>query len=155
MSYTITKGIKRVDGCEDFELCGVDSIGCSANVSVSFNGNDEIHKVKVVNPHKADNQDASEWPQVGDEVVTRGGSKGVVKINKPDKDGMIVCDFDGEYALTYKSELSKPKTPEEELCDDIVWLTIKHMENKSHPTEINADYLFSDLMGKYNITKKA
>ncbi|AVM33030.1 hypothetical protein [Pseudoalteromonas phage PHS3] len=104
---------------------------------------------------QCDKQESSDWPQVGDEVVTCGGSKGVVKISEQDKDGMIVCDFDGEYALTYKSDLSKPKTPEDELRDDIVWLTIKHMENKSYPIENNAYYLFSDLMGKYNITKKA
>lgn len=90
-----------------------------------------------------------EWPCVNDTVVTRGGSKGVVKISKPDKDGMIVCDFDGEYALTYKSELSKPKTPEEELRDDLKFYIEFLLANCEKPSVIT-----EKLLEKYNITKK-
>ena len=86
-----------------------------------------------------------EWPCVNDTVVTRGGSKGVVKISKPDNDGMIVCDFDGEYALAYKNELQKPKTPEEELRDEIISVMQGSPTYKS---------IADDLIENFNITKK-
>ena len=87
-----------------------------------------------------------EWPCVNDIVVTRGGSNGVVKISKPDKDGMIVCVFDGEYALTYKSELQKPKTPEEELFGDICGIIAKSILGNKTNGEIT-----NILIDKYNI----
>ena len=62
---------------------------------------------------------AKEWPQVGDEVVTQGGSKGILLVSKPDRDGMILCDFDGEYALAYLNELQKPKTKEDILTEEL------------------------------------
>lgn len=103
---------------------------------------------------QCDKQESSDWPQFGDEVVWGDLThKGVVKSIS---DGFAWIKRDsGEYTTVYISSLKKPKTPEDELRDDIVWLTIKHMENKSYPIENNAYYLFSDLMGKYNITKKA
>ena len=60
-----------------------------------------------------------DWPQVGDEVVTTGGSNGILVISEEDKDGMVVANFDGEYALCYKRELSKPKSEDEILRDKI------------------------------------
>lgn len=62
---------------------------------------------------------AKEWPQVGDKVVTRGGSKGVLLIANADKDGMVVCDFDGEYALAYLNELQKPKSKQDLLIEEL------------------------------------
>lgn len=120
VSYTITKGIKRINGCEDFELCGTDSIGCAANVSVSFNDNDEILKVKAVNPPKADKKELSEFPQVGDEVEFKPN---------PSKDDWVKASIEyiGDKFTILKSDagrefsrrnsklaLRKPKTPEEE-----------------------------------------
>lgn len=58
-----------------------------------------------------------EWPQVGDEVETSYGN-GVVKL-LPDSKGYYVVSINGEYYQYQLDELSKPKTPEEELCDDI------------------------------------
>lgn len=101
---------------------------------------------------QCDKQESSDWPQIGDEVQTSDGV-GIVEL-LPDTKGYYVVSVDGEYYQYQIDELSKPKTPEDELRDDIVWLTIKHMENKSYPIENNAYFLFNDLMGKYNITKK-
>lgn len=101
---------------------------------------------------QCDKQESSDWPQIGDEVQTSDGV-GIVEL-LPDTKGYYVVSVGGEYYQYQIDELSKPKTPEDELRDDIVWLTIKHMENKSYPIENNAYFLFNDLMGKYNITKK-
>lgn len=149
MSYTINKGIKRVDGCEDFELCGVDSIGCTANVSVSFNDNNEILKVKVVNLPKADNQESSEWPQVGDEVHTRVGI-GVVKLTS-DKFGHYIVDIDDVFCFMSIGHLKKPKTPEEELRDDIAKDIKFDIECQSTSDERVFKAIANNLMIKYEI----
>lgn len=99
-----------------------------------------------------------EWPKVGDEVEFPTG-RGVLIVSKPDEQGIVIVksldeDFGNVYKRVSLKAIKKPKTSEEELRDDIIELTLGHMENKSHPIEANAYYLFSDLMSKYNITKK-
>ncbi|HEY7866537.1 MAG TPA: hypothetical protein VIC51_11105 [Psychromonas sp.] len=92
------------------------------------------------------------WPQVGDEVIFKSTKwKVAAKYNHM---LMLVTLDDCGFALAGKNDCSKPKTPAEELRDDLMELTLKHMENNSHPSEANAYYLFGDLMDKYNITKK-
>tara|TARA_R110002049_G_scaffold297332_2_gene486209 strand:- start:2091 stop:2837 length:747 start_codon:yes stop_codon:yes gene_type:complete len=99
-----------------------------------------------------------DWPKVGDEVLFPSGN-GILAIKKPGDNGVVIVECNDEgcgrvYKRVSLSALQKPKTPEEELRDDIIELTLSHMENKSHPIEANAYYLFSDLLSKYNITKK-
>ena len=100
-----------------------------------------------------------EWPCVGDKFIHKGElvtciSKGIIS------DGSEVITFEGADKLSHgscwnnDSWVQKPKTQEEELRDDLMELTLKHMENNSHPAEANAYYLFGELMSKYNITKK-
>lgn len=115
-----------------------------------------LKKITIPLPPKVDKQELNEWPQVGDEVIVKN-------LNNELRGELLARTR--EYAIiqngNYEQHIhldgwhfAKLKTPEEELRDDIIWLTIKHMENKSYPIENNAYYLFSDLMGKYNITKK-
>lgn len=97
--------------------------------------------------------ECKEWPCVNDEVTW--GNKvcsGIIKAI----DGNLawIKNEHGNYVTEYIDKLQKPKTPEEALRDDIIELTLSHMENKSHPIEANAYYLFSELLTKYNITPK-
>ena len=99
--------------------------------------------------------DSDGWPQAGDEVEFPSG-KGTLVVSKPDEQGIVIVEsLDSDLGSVYKrvslKALKKPKTPEEELRDDIIELTLKHMENTSHPVEANAYYLFSDLISKYSI----
>lgn len=107
------------------------------------------------------------WPKIGDEVLIyskfrrlaeiKGKAVKVIgKCNHSDGSTIITVEHSslGVFAVAEGSWIKKPKTPEEELRDDIIDLTLSHMENKSHPIEANAYYLFSDLIDKYNITKK-
>lgn len=110
---------------------------------------------------QCDKQESSDWSQVGDEVefkpnpsIDKWVKASVEYVG--DKFTILKSGNGREFSRRNSKLITrKPKTPEDELRDDIVWLTIKHMENKSYPIENNAYYLFSDLMGKYNITKKA
>jgi len=58
-----------------------------------------------------------EWPVVGDKVQTSDGV-GTVKL-LPDSKGYYVISIKDEYYQYQFDELSKPKTPEQELHDDI------------------------------------
>lgn len=97
--------------------------------------------------------ECKEWPCVNDRVTW--GNKvcsGIIKAI----DGNLawIKNEHGNYVTEYIDKLQKPKTLEEALRDDIIELTLSHMENKSHPIEANAYYLFSELLTKYNITPK-
>lgn len=96
-------------------------------------------------------ESVDEWPKVGDDVQTNFG-KGVVEL-PPDVKGCFVVQVNGGYLQLKRDEFSKPKTPEQELRDELVELTLSHMENKDHPIEANAYYLVSEIIEKY-ITKK-
>ena len=83
-----------------------------------------------------------EWPCVNDEVLTSDGN-GVVRL-LPDSKGYYVVSVNGEYYQYQIDELSKPKTPAEELrellhllwdenCgdfDDFVDIAIRHVTKK-------------------------
>lgn len=92
-----------------------------------------------------------EWPCVGDEVETSDGN-GVVKL-LPDSKGYYVVSVDGEYYQYLIDELSKPKTPEEELRDEIIRVIHDDVYNGMYGKESFA--VFADaLMSKFEITKK-
>ncbi|ANI22059.1 hypothetical protein PP586_gp42 [Pseudoalteromonas phage vB_PspS-H40/1] len=86
-----------------------------------------------------------EWPCVNDEVLTSDGN-GVVRL-LPDSKGYYVVSVNGEYYQYQIDELSKPKTPEEELRDDVAQLI-------DGAAIIESKFLARALMAKYNITKK-
>lgn len=90
-----------------------------------------------------------EWPCVNDEVLTSDGN-GVVRL-LPDSKGYYVVSVNGEYYQYQIDELSKPKTPEEELRDDIgVYLCEKY----NFITGAESLEITDTLLMKYNITKK-
>ena len=92
-----------------------------------------------------------EWPCVGSKVQTSDGV-GIVEL-LPDTKGYYVVSVDGEYYQYQIDELSKPKTPEEELRDEL----IEYLNELG----ISARYYFGgnelaadELLKSYNITKK-
>ena len=85
-----------------------------------------------------------EWPKVGEAVQTSDGV-GEVKL-LPDSKGYYVISIKDEYYQYQFDELSKPKTPEQELRDDIEY-AIHHFEGDKVAGR-------KWLMSKYNITKK-
>ena len=86
-----------------------------------------------------------EWPQIGDLVQANFG-KGIVK-SLADKNGILSVMTDrGFNLLANMSDIKKPKTPAEELRDDLIELYC----TAGYETEKYIDL----LMSKYNITKK-
>lgn len=85
----------------------------------------------------------SEWPAVGDEVVTPDG-KGVVKLPK-DSTGCYVVSINAVYLQYNLMEMEKPKTPEEELRGELVDI----IDNASC-----SDQAVEYIQEHYNITKK-
>ena len=53
------------------------------------------------------------------------------------------------------TELKKPKTPEEELRDELISLASNHFNDNRYDLTHNSYYLVSALMDNYNITKSA
>jgi len=94
-----------------------------------------------------------EWPCVGDEVCYKnsGNSKGVVLAI----DGSVawVKDNSGGYSILKIENLVKPKTPEEELRDEIE-LIIKESIDEDYSPSANAEHITGEILSKYNITKK-
>lgn len=86
-----------------------------------------------------------EWPCVGDEVANKGIKWKVAAEYKHMV--MLVTDDDCGFALARKNDLQKPKTPEEELRDEIA-SDLNKMQLVSNLVKAN------ELMAKYNITKK-
>lgn len=74
-----------------------------------------LKQITIPLPPKADKQELSEWPEVGDEVQTSTG-KGTVKL-PPDEHGFYIILINGEYSTATIGQMQKPKTPEEELRD--------------------------------------
>ena len=88
-----------------------------------------------------------EWPCI-DEGVTHPVC-GLCKVISPaDSRGVVaVISEDGFNVLVFKSDLIKPKTPEEELRDDLINdLSIMQRESNGYTADA--------LLAKYNITKK-
>ena len=94
---------------------------------------------------QCDKQELSEWPQVGDKVCWSNGCyKGVVKARH--WNDLWVMESCGEFSTLYIDDVSKPKTPEEELRDDIEY-AIHHFEGDKVAGR-------KWLMNKYDIKKK-
>lgn len=92
------------------------------------------------------------WPKVGDEVEVSTGV-GVIVLG-PDNGGIYVIDINGDYAVRDIDGIKKPKTPEQELRDDIADLAFNQFNNDSYDLTHNSYYLASLLIDKYKITKK-
>ena len=81
-------------------------------------------KITIPLPPKADKQESSEWPQVGDEVFWSNGCySGVVKARH--WNDLWVMESCGEFSTLYIDDVKKPKTPEEKLRDDIQSIIFK------------------------------
>ena len=93
-----------------------------------------------------------EWPCVGDEVCwSNGKRKGELK--SICEGWAWIKDDSGEFVSLMSKYIKKPKTPEEELRDDIVQTIhndIYHGLYEKQQLEVFAN----TLMSKYNITKK-
>tara|TARA_R100000541_G_scaffold52604_1_gene60367 strand:- start:241 stop:747 length:507 start_codon:yes stop_codon:yes gene_type:complete len=122
---------------------------------------DELKSAPSYTERPKQDDSTDEWPKVGDDVLLV--SIGMTTYNKPvrltyigDGVGCYVDSVGGkEYTYAKRETIfKKPKTPEEKLRDELIKLTLTQMEDKSHPIEANAYYLISEIMSKYNITKK-
>ncbi len=99
----------------------------------------------------------SEWPQVGNEVEVRHDSGQVLKgeLLAITSEYAIIQQLGHEQHLYLSAwKFSKPKTPEEELRDELMLMATQAMRNSDFDTDHNCYYLISGLMKKYNITKK-
>lgn len=111
-------------------------------------------------------KDSEEWPQVGDEVLYDGSSdrfesikgevsKVIAKYSFESSDYITIKHRnEGVFAMVVGSWIKKPPTPEEELRDDLIDMTIKSMSDDSYDLPHNAYYLVSALINKYDIKKK-
>lgn len=95
-----------------------------------------------------------EWsPKVGGEVLTGDDNKGIMIVSKPDDHNMVVVeckshDYGKFYRVVKLSDLSKPKTPEEELFDAF-WREVGLFMNQSN---LNKGIFKAAFIN--NITKK-
>ena len=90
-----------------------------------------------------------EWPCVGEEVTFKHTKWNVAA--KYNHMLMLVTHDDCGFALACKNDLQKPKTPEEELRDDIFQSSgIRSRDGGAESAKEVAGFLLS----KYNITKK-
>lgn len=103
-----------------------------------------------------------EWPKVGDEVSFPSG-KGILTINKPDDNGVVIVECnDEDYGMVYKrvslSTLQKPKTPEEELHDklskQLTSLTGEALSLDGTWIKSIADAIMNNKLNGFDITKK-
>lgn len=121
-----------------------------------FANNEESKKITIPLPPKADKQELSEWPQVGDEVQTSTG--GGVVVTLPDKNGMYVVMIDGCYRAHSIDSIKKPKTPEEELRDEIAKqlevITDNRLSACGSWIKSITDALLNNKISGLNITKK-
>lgn len=87
-----------------------------------------------------------EWPKVGSKVTW--GTKAVngeVKAIDNDNDFAWVKNDYGNYVTVYVGHLEKPKTPEQELQEDLINI---------FQSSLDGGHFVGKLMAKYNITKK-
>lgn len=94
-----------------------------------------------------------EWPKISGEVLTTDNNKGILIVSKPDDHGMVVVeckshDYGKFYRVVRLSDLSKPKTPEEELFDAF-WREVGLFMNQSN---LNKGIFKASFIN--NITKK-
>ena len=116
---------------------------------------DSRKQITIPLPPKADNQELSEWPCVGS-VVT-WGNKSVKGEVKALSDGLAwIKNEYGNYCSEYVSSLQKPKTPAEELRDNLE-SEIKSMVNFTNynPRKIAEWIIGGEIEGlSYDIKKK-
>ena len=100
-----------------------------------------------------------EWPKVGGDVLihdlgfernTKGTYKGENKNGVP----IIELDDGSVFLLGFGGSISKPKTPEQELRDEISDLAFNQFNDDSYDLTHNSYYLAEQLISKYDITKK-
>jgi len=112
-------------------------------------------QITIPLPPKADNQESSEWLCVGS-IVT-WGNKSVKGEVKALSDGLAwIKNEYGNYCSEYVSSLQKPKTPEEELRDNLE-SEIKSMVNFTNynPRKIAEWIIGGEIEGlSYDIKKK-
>lgn len=101
---------------------------------------------KITIPLPPECESVDEWPKVNDDVFYNGQKWTFVA--KHNDMAMLFWTGD-EYCTAKISDLQKPKTPEQELCDELYLLLINHCYS-SHKASSAVD----DLLSKYNITKK-
>lgn len=97
-----------------------------------------------------------EWPKVGSSVEWGHTGKGEVKSLS---DGFAWIKLDNkDYTTVYVSSLRKPKTPEEELRDEIFDAVSSRIESALEldvmPRQQLSSLITSSLMRDYDITKK-
>ena len=94
-----------------------------------------------------------EWPKVGD-TVTWGNCSHTAEVIAI-HNNMAWLFTEGEYHTEIAvSKLQKPKTPEQELRDEISDLAFNQFNDDSYDLTHNSYYLAEQLISKYNITKK-
>ena len=94
---------------------------------------------------QCDKQELSEWPQVGDKVCWSNGCySGVVKARH--WNDLWVMESDGEFSTLYIDDVSKPKTPEDELREDLVILACSNSIDYQNKIDV--------FLNKYDIKKK-
>ena len=86
---------------------------------------------------------SNDFPKAGDKVVLHGRPCMVIGV---DGDAFWIKKENGRYDIASRHQLQKPKTPEEELRDDLIELYC----TAGYETEKYIDL----IMDKYNITKK-
>ena len=101
-----------------------------------------------------------EWPQVGDKAAFVHGSVQVTILGIDGKHAWVSCrPSSREKPCTVKiSDLQKPKTPEEELRDEVtelVWKANDLWTDTKAVQEVSVqEFVATKILAKYNITKK-
>lgn len=118
----------------------------------------DLDEKQVTIPLPPECESADEWPVIGDRVQTSIG-EGEIKL-MPDGRGLYIACVDGDYYAFSIEQLSKPKTPEQELRDDLMefidgknqsW--IKNGRGHIDSTTV-FEFISDALINEYNITKK-
>ena len=109
-------------------------------------------QITIPLPPKADKQEASEWPQVGDEVTW--GKKSVKGEVKALSDGLAwIKNEYGNHYTEYVNSLVKPKTPEEELRDELIEY-LNELGSSARYCFGGNELAADELLKSYDIKKK-
>lgn len=115
---------------------------------------DNLKQITIPMPPKSEAEkesSESEFPQVGDEVVYNGETY-IVKLPK-DKDGHIVVDRNGSWCNPHVEDVEKPKTPEQELRDELIEY-LNELGSSARYCFGGNELAADELLKTYNITKK-
>ena len=126
-------------------------LGCEQDFKVARRIINELREEANCSDELLSSRD--EWPKIGDEVLTTDNNKGILIVSKPDDHNMVVVeckshDYGKFYRVVRLSDLSKPKTPEEELFDAF-WREVGLLMNQSN---LNKGIFKAAFIN--NITKK-